>query len=67
MTEQPQERLAPSEQSSEEVQSSKLAELSQAMVKLYKEQFGRGPVKAAGPWSFFPIAPRGRVSPRATS
>jgi len=51
MTEQPQERLAPSEQSSEEVQSSKLAELSQAMVKLYKEQFGRGPVKARSYWA----------------
>jgi uncharacterized protein YbcI len=30
---------------------SKLAEVSRAMVKLYKEQFGRGPVKAHSAWA----------------
>jgi uncharacterized protein YbcI len=30
---------------------SKMAEISRAMVKLYKEQFGRGPVKARSNWA----------------
>jgi uncharacterized protein YbcI len=34
-----------------DVQLSKLAEVSRTMVKLYKEQFGRGPVKARSNWA----------------
>lgn len=34
-----------------DVHQSKLAELSRSMVKLYKEQFGRGPVKARSHWA----------------
>ena len=30
---------------------SKLTEISRAMVKLYKEQFGRGPVRARASWA----------------
>jgi uncharacterized protein YbcI len=34
-----------------DVHASKLAEISRAMVSLYKEQFGRGPVAARSEWA----------------
>lgn len=34
-----------------DIHTSKLAEFSRSMVKLYKEQFGRGPVQARSLWA----------------
>jgi uncharacterized protein YbcI len=42
--------LTPADRANGDEQLSKLAELSRAMVRLYKEQFGRGPTRAHASW-----------------
>jgi uncharacterized protein YbcI len=47
----PTATTAPPEQSVEQAQRSILMEVSNAMVQLFKEQFGRGPTKARSNWA----------------